>query len=106
MVNNKEIRDLKEAYEVWQSLEIIHEYGPLRAYAPAHHAQIQSLWRNTIDPAVKLVAQTATKTADGMHESWAPSPWHAYFYLRAQQQYVYRAGRPLGVSPAEGSHAA
>jgi len=36
-----------------------------------------------------------------MHESQAPSPWHAYFYLRAQQQYVYRAGRPLGVPPTD-----
>ena len=98
MVSDNEIRELRQAYELWQSLEIAFEYGPLRAYAPAHHGQIQSLWRNIIDPAVKLVAQTDTKTADGVHEARAPSPWHAYFYLRAQQQYVYRAGRPLGAS--------
>jgi hypothetical protein len=26
----------------------------------------------------------------------APSPWHAYFYLRAQHQAMYRGHRPLG----------
>jgi hypothetical protein len=94
MVTDQNITDFKEAYERWQSLEIVVEHGPLRAYAD--YDSVQRLWRQTIDPAVALVSATSRKTADGLHVLEAPSPWHAFFYLRAQQQYVYRAGRPLG----------
>jgi hypothetical protein len=94
MSTEQQIIDLRKAYELWQSLEIVVEYGPLRGYAD--HDTVQRLWRKTIDPAVALVADSAHKTADGVHVAEAPSPWHAFFYLRAQQQYVYRAGRPLG----------
>jgi len=93
MVTEQDIIDLREAYERWQSLDIVVEYGPLRAYA--EHDTVQRLWRETIDPAVALVAQNSHKTADGVYVAEAPSPWHAFFYLRAEQQYVYRAGRPL-----------
>jgi len=88
------IVDLKRAYERWQSLDIVTEYGPLRAYAD--HDAASQLRRETIDPAVALVAESAQKTSDGVYVAEAPSPWHAFFYLRAQQQYVYLAGRPLG----------
>jgi hypothetical protein len=101
MVSDAETRDLKDAYEFWQSSEVLFEYGPLRAYAPIHHGRIQALWREIIDPAVKLVAQTEVRTAAGEYETRAPSPWHAYFYLRAQQQYLYRAGRPFSVSATD-----
>lgn len=94
MIIDKAIIDLKEAYERWQSLDIMIEYGPLRAYK--EHDTVQRLWRETIDPAVALVANGARETADGVYITEAPSPWHAYFYLRAQQNYVYRSGRPLG----------
>ena len=94
MIVDSEMIRLKEAYRKLQSLEIVLEYGPLRAYAEHNVAQL--LWRDTINPAVALVAATSRKTADGTHVAEAPSPWHAYFYLRAEQQDVYRAGRPLG----------
>jgi hypothetical protein len=99
MVTEQDIIDLREAYERWQSLDIVVEYGPLRAYA--EHDTVQRLWRETIDPAVALVAQNSRKAADGVHVAEAPSPWHAFFYLRAQQQYVYRAGRPLGLAGSD-----
>jgi hypothetical protein len=94
VVMEQSIIDLRDAYERWQSFDIVVEYGPLRAYA--EHDAVQRLWRETIDPAVALVAENSHKTSDGSHVAEAPSPWHAFFYLRAQQQYVYRAGRPLG----------
>lgn len=94
MVSDQDIADLKAAYELWQSLDIVMEYGPLRAYAD--HDTVQQLWSEIISPAVALVDESSHKTADGVYVAEAPSPWHAYFYLRAQQQYVYKAGRPLG----------
>ena len=94
MVTEQDITDLVEAYERWQSLDIVSEYGPLRAYK--EHDTVQRLWRETIDPAVALVVKNSRKTADGVYVAEAPSPWHAFFYLRAQQQWAYRAGRPLG----------
>lgn len=93
MVTDADIVRLREVYERLQSLEVVFEYGPLRAYADS--ALVQDLWRTTIDPAVKLVQDCSRKVADGTYEADAPSPWHAYFYLRAQHQYVYRSGRPL-----------
>lgn len=94
MVSDEEIRGLKAAYEVWQSVEILFEYGPLRAYAPAHQGTIQSLWRDTVDSAVSVVAQTEVRNANGTYATQAPSPWHAYFYLRAQHStYIEQADR-------------
>jgi len=51
---------------------------------------VQRLWRETIDPAVALVPENSRKIGEGAHVAEAPSPWDAFFYLRAQQQYVYR----------------
>ena len=91
----EQIRDLIAAYEAWQSLEITHEYGPLRFYAAGE--QVQELHRQLIGPAVAQVNETTQKGADGMFRAIAPSAWHAYFYLRAQKQYLFRSGKPLGV---------
>src|SRR3982751_807591 len=94
MVTDQNIIDLKQAYTLWQSLDIVVEYGPLRSYA--EQDAMQRLWSEPIGPAVTLVQENSRRTGPGAHTTDAPSPWHAYFYLRAQQQYVYRAGRPLG----------
>src|SRR4028119_654597 len=99
-VMEQDIINLKAAYERWQSLDILFEYGPLRAYR--EHDMTQRLWRETIDPAVALVHKSTRKTGQGVHVAEAPSPWHAYFYLRAQQQYAYRAGRLLGSAVGDG----
>lgn len=92
MITGQDIVHLKEAYARWQSYEITFEYGPLRVYA--EHEAVQKLWHETINPAVALVHSSLRKT-NGALVAEAPSPWHAFFYLRAQQQYLYRAGRPL-----------
>jgi len=94
MVTQQDIIDLKQAYTLWQSLDVVFEYGPLRSYA--EQAAVQQLWNEIIAPAVKVVEENSRKTGPGAHVTEAPSPWHAYFYLRAQQQYVYRSGRPFG----------
>lgn len=94
MGTERDVTDLKEAYASLQSFELLVEYGPLRAYSE-HHA-VQRLWRETIDPAVALVYESVQKVGEGTYVAEAPSPWHAFFYLRAQQQFVYRAGHPLG----------
>lgn len=93
MVAEREIIGLKKAYALLQSLEIAREYGPLRGYT--EYDRVQRLWRETIDSAVKVVQRSSCKDGEGSYVVDAPSPWHAYFYLRAQQQYVYRAGRLL-----------
>jgi hypothetical protein len=80
MVTDSDVLDLRDAYERWQSLDIAVEYGPLRAYA--EHDTVQRLWHETIGPAVAVVAGNSRKTADGVFVAEAPSPWHAYFYLR------------------------
>ena len=98
MVTDDHIIGLERAYALLQSLHVIHEYGPLRAYK--EHETALHLWRETIDPAVALVHGNEHRTADGTYAAEAPSPWHAYFYLRAQHQYVYRSGSPLGAAPA------
>jgi hypothetical protein len=93
---NADIIALRNAYEQLQSQEVRFEYGPLRAYD--NPESVQRLWRSTIDPAVALVHQNSKKEAEGRYVATAPSPWHAYFYFRAQQHHVYRAGRPLSES--------
>lgn len=95
-----DILALKDAYEQLQSWTPIVEFGPLRAYHPSHHAEAQRLWREVIDPAVRQTDDTQTLDAHGTYRARAASPWHAYFYLRAQQQHVFRAGRPLRAPPA------
>jgi hypothetical protein len=54
------------------------------------------MWSTTIEPAVAYVHATHRKEAAGAYMADAPSPWHAYFYLRAQHQAMYRGHRPLG----------
>jgi hypothetical protein len=96
MVTDQDIVDLKKVYERWQSFETVTEYGPLRGYVEHVGIAVRQMWREIIDPAIALVADSAKKTGDGIHAAEAPSPWHAFFYLRAQQQYAYLAGHPLG----------
>jgi hypothetical protein len=99
MAGGPEIVGLKRAYERLQSLEIAYEYGPLRAYVD--HKTALELWRTTIDRAVASVHETSHKTAAGTYIATAPSPWHAYFYLRAQQQFCFRSGRPIDAPSVE-----
>jgi len=94
MVTDQNIIDLKQAYALWQSLDIVVEYGPLRSYV--EQGKVQQLWNEIVGPAIRLVLANSRQTGPGAHTTEAPSPWHAYFYLRAQQQNVYRGGRPLG----------
>jgi hypothetical protein len=70
------------------------KYGPLHFYAEGERDTIQKLLRKTIGPAVKLVHENCRKS----HQTYladAPSPWHAFFYLRFLHEYVYRGGPPL-----------
>jgi hypothetical protein len=94
-----DIAGLRDAYVLARSLDTAFEYGPLYAYEQPEIAQ--ALWQEIINPAVALVHQSSRKTPDGVYVANAPSPWHAYFYLRAQQNYLYRAGRPLGEVPVD-----
>ena len=101
MTTESVITELRDAYVVWQSLPIAFEYGPLRSYPITLGTKVQEFWREMVDPAISLVAATERHLTDGSHVADAPSPWHAYFYLRAQQQHVFRSGRPLNAVPAD-----
>jgi hypothetical protein len=85
--------DLRQAFDTLQAAPVAFEYGPLRAYRDGEI--IQRLWREHIDPHISAMSATQRRTAQGVYEVDAPSVWHAYFYLRAHHQYVYRSGRPL-----------
>jgi hypothetical protein len=94
---SNDILALKHAYEVLQGLKLVHEYGPLRSFLENDAAQRA---QTIIAPAVSLVHSTSRRDKDGTYLVDAPSPWHAYFYLRAQQQFCFRGGRPLGEPPS------
>ena len=88
----QEILEVKDAYTALQSLKIVTEYGPLRAYAEPD--KVQQIYSEVINPALTPVHKSS-REINGTYVVEAPSPWHAFFYLRAQQHYLYRGGRPL-----------
>jgi FRG domain len=96
---NDETIALQEAYTQIQTSHVEIEYGPIRAYRDGH--TIQALWHQVINPVIASMLKSGSRQSDGRHVVSASSPWHAYFYLRAQHQFVYRGGKALGESESE-----
>jgi hypothetical protein len=108
-VSDSEILRVRDAYAQWQSAKVDFEYGPLRGYPREQRGIMNALWREVIDPIGRLVDATRHKVGDALQVVDAPSPWHAYFYLRMQQQHLFRAGQPFGApanerDPPAGDH--
>jgi hypothetical protein len=92
---NEEILELKEAYRIWQSLDVSYEYGLIRGYSTSNHAIIHRLWGRT-DLICEKILETQ-KIEDGIFKIVAPSPWHAYFILRIIHHIIYRGLREFGL---------
>lgn len=95
---DQEIIDLKKAYKVFNTALFAFEYGPLRGYLEPDTKIIQTLQRETIEPAVLALVRETKKIKPGVYTVDAPSPWHAYFFLRFRQQHLYRHGMAFGES--------
>lgn len=94
MIDDADIIRLRDTYEQLSREEILFKFGPIYGYTKQSSAQ--EFWNTTIGPAVAYVQQSQHEEAAGAYVVDAPSPWHAYFYLRAQHQAIYRGHRPLG----------
>jgi hypothetical protein len=83
--SDKEITELKKAYETLNSLDVISEFGSERRYSDTKLAD--ELFEKTINPALLNVKFSDNSPSIFRNNRLdAPSAWHAYFYLLRVQQ--------------------
>lgn len=91
-----EILELKKSYELWQSIDIKLEYGPLRYYSTINHKTVHNLW-GKISHIIEKYSMPLN-IEDGIPKFRLPSPWHAYFVLKMAHTILYRANRECGLN--------
>jgi len=99
MVSAAEVALVRSAYHAWQSLPVTYQFGPIRIHSDRVAAV--RLWKAVIEPAVARVNATMQQGDNGVYTSHAPSPWHAYFHLYAQQLFGYIGGLFPGAPPRD-----